>query len=89
VKLSPAISWSTNGHSDRPRAMLRSLVALGHDLGWHLAVGGVETRDRAEALPGTGCDFAQGFFYHGLLDAPQAAALMRQSAERGGEPAIQ
>jgi EAL domain-containing protein (putative c-di-GMP-specific phosphodiesterase class I)/PAS domain-containing protein len=79
VKLIPSIAWSSNGNADRPRAILRSLLALGHDLGWRVAVAGVETRSQAETLRSIACDVAQGFFYHGLLDASQAAALMRQS----------
>jgi PAS domain S-box-containing protein len=83
VKLTPSIAWSTNGNAGRPRAMLGSVLALGHDLGWRVAVGGVETSGQAEALTRVGCDIGQGFFYHGLLDASQAAAVMRQS--RDGE----
>jgi EAL domain-containing protein (putative c-di-GMP-specific phosphodiesterase class I) len=59
--------------------MLRSLLSLTHDLGWEVAVGGVETAEQSRALRNVECDWVQGFFYHGLLDASQAAALLRQS----------
>jgi EAL domain-containing protein (putative c-di-GMP-specific phosphodiesterase class I) len=81
VKLTPSIAWSTNGNAGRPRAMLGSLLALGHDLGWREADAGVETRRQAEALAHVACDLGQGFFYHGLLDASQAAAVMRHSPD--------
>jgi len=79
VKLTPTIAWGSNGNAARPRPILRSLLCLGHDLGWKIAVAGVETRSQAEILGSIACDVGQGFFYHGLLDASQAAALMRQS----------
>ena len=79
AKLNSAMAWQTNGGRGRPRAALGSLLSLGHDLGWSLAVGGVETAVQASALRDLHCDFAQGFFFHGLVDASQAAALMRQS----------
>jgi len=80
AKLNPAMAWQTNGGAGQPRAALRSLVSLSHDLGWSLAVGGVERSEQASALRALRCDFAQGFFFHGLLDAAQAAALLRQSS---------
>jgi PAS domain S-box-containing protein len=79
AKLTPTTAWSPNGNAHRPRGLLRSLVALGHALGWRMAVGGVERREHAEALRPTRCDIVQGFFYHGLLTYTEAAALMRQS----------
>jgi EAL domain-containing protein (putative c-di-GMP-specific phosphodiesterase class I) len=73
------VAWSPNGSAHKPRSTLGSLLALGHDLGWKVAVGGVETPAQADALRTVACDLAQGFFYHGLLDWAQAAALLRQS----------
>jgi PAS domain S-box-containing protein len=82
AKLDREIAWQTNGAAGRPRAALGSLLSLGHDLGWSLAVGGVETEEQASALRALDCDWAQGFFFHGLVDASRAAALMRQSPAR-------
>jgi PAS domain S-box-containing protein len=85
AKLASVLAWQTNAEESRPagpRPLLGSLLSLGHDLGWSLAVGGVETREQASAVSAMGCDLAQGFFYHGLVDASQAAALMRQSSGR-------
>jgi EAL domain-containing protein (putative c-di-GMP-specific phosphodiesterase class I) len=79
AKLNSGMAWQTNGGRGRPRPALGSLLSLGHDLGWTLAVGGVETSEQASALRALPCDLAQGFFLHGLVDASQAAALMRQS----------
>jgi EAL domain-containing protein (putative c-di-GMP-specific phosphodiesterase class I) len=80
AKLNSGTAWQTNGGAGQPRAALGSLLSLGHALGWSLAVGGVETWEQAGALRSLSCDFAQGFFFHGLVDASQAAALMRQSS---------
>jgi PAS domain S-box-containing protein len=81
AKLDSVMAWRTHGGPDRslePRPALGSLLALGRDLGWRVAVGGVETPEQASAIGALQCDLAQGFFFHGLVDASQAAALMRQ-----------
>jgi PAS domain S-box-containing protein len=82
AKLDSVLAWRTNGGPARPlepRAALGSLLSLGHDLEWSISVGGVETGEQADALRALDCDLAQGFFFHGPMDASQAAALMRQS----------
>ncbi|MGE0160400.1 MAG: EAL domain-containing protein [Gemmatimonadales bacterium] len=86
VKLPTSIAWRSNGHPGPPRATLASVLALGRDLGWTMAVGGVESREQAETLRALGCDLAQGYFYHGTLDPTQAAALMRRPTDGGGGP---
>ena len=50
---------ASNGH----RAIVRSIVDLGHNLGLHVVGEGVETEEVAAALRATGCDVAQGYFY--------------------------
>jgi EAL domain-containing protein (putative c-di-GMP-specific phosphodiesterase class I) len=45
------------------RAIVRSIVDLGHNLGLHVVGEGVETDETASALGATGCDVAQGFLY--------------------------
>ncbi|MFZ0668133.1 MAG: bifunctional diguanylate cyclase/phosphodiesterase [Acidimicrobiales bacterium] len=44
-------------------AIVRSIVELGHNLSFHVVAEGVETAEVLDALRGTGCDMAQGFYF--------------------------
>jgi diguanylate cyclase (GGDEF)-like protein len=50
---------SNPGH----RAIVQSIVDLGHNLGFPVVAEGVETDEIASALAGTTCDVAQGYLY--------------------------
>ena len=52
----------TNSKGTRP-VILRSIVALGHDLGMDVVAEGAETEADAAELYQLGCDFAQGFAF--------------------------
>jgi PAS domain S-box-containing protein/diguanylate cyclase (GGDEF)-like protein len=82
VKLAPTMVWGDGSDSVAPSPMLRSLLAIGHDLGWEVTVAGVETPGQEEVLRDAACDLAQGFHFSGLLDAAAAVALARQSFPR-------
>jgi diguanylate cyclase (GGDEF)-like protein len=56
---------------DHDRAIARSVLALGHDLGLTTVAEGVETRDGWDLLTSLGCDLAQGFLVCPPLTAPQ------------------
>ncbi len=56
-------------------AILRSVIALAHELGKKVVAEGIETEQDASALRDLGCEFAQGFFY----ERPQAARDVTQS----------
>jgi EAL domain-containing protein (putative c-di-GMP-specific phosphodiesterase class I) len=45
-------------------ALVRSLIALAHDLGMKATAEGVETRAQREWLVAAGCDYYQGFLAH-------------------------
>ena len=49
--------------NDAHRAIVRSVVDLGHNLGLRVVGEGVETEDAQFALRETGCDVAQGYFF--------------------------
>lgn len=53
------------------RAIVRSIVDLGHNLGLHVVGEGVETEETASALRATGCDVAQGYLYARPMPAEQ------------------
>ena len=57
------------GRDERSSAIVRSLVALAHELGLEVVAEGVETRLAWEAAARLGCDRAQGFFLGHPLSA--------------------
>jgi diguanylate cyclase (GGDEF)-like protein len=56
-------SLITDLNTDRDRAIVRSLVELGHSLGLTVVAEGVENGEIAATLADLGCDLAQGYFY--------------------------
>ncbi|MCU1492582.1 MAG: Cyclic di-GMP phosphodiesterase Gmr [Acidimicrobiaceae bacterium] len=56
------------------RSVIRSIIALGHDLDMRVVAEGVETAEHAQWLARMGCDEAQGHHFSPPLD-PQAFAL--------------
>lgn len=67
-----------DGRPQRP-VILRSIVAMAHELGMAVVAEGAETESDALALSQLGCEFAQGYLY-GKPMAPEAArALLAES----------
>jgi diguanylate cyclase len=50
-------------HNDQDRAIVRSIIDLGHSLGFLVTAEGVESRSVADWLTGAGCDHAQGYYF--------------------------
>lgn len=64
-----------NGPGGRP-AILRSVVAMAHDLGMDVITDGAETESDAIELSQLGCEFAQGFAFGQPMTAAAARRLM-------------
>jgi diguanylate cyclase (GGDEF)-like protein/PAS domain S-box-containing protein len=64
-----------NGPGRRP-AILRSVVAMAHDLGMDVITEGAETESDAVELSQLGCEFAQGFAFGQPMTAAAARKLM-------------
>jgi len=75
--------------------ILRSVVALAHELGKEVVAEGVETQADASYLRSIGCEFGQGYYYGEPMSAKDVAALLaalashrkRRERERRTEPA--
>ncbi len=65
-------------------AIVRSVVELGHGLGFHVVAEGVETADVLAAIAGTGCDLAQGYYFA----RPMAAADLLANLEGADRPSV-
>jgi EAL domain-containing protein (putative c-di-GMP-specific phosphodiesterase class I) len=59
-------------------AIVRTIIALGHNLGLCVVAEGVETPEQAAFLRSNGCDEAQGYWYSPPVDATQFEQLLRE-----------
>ncbi|MFT3906407.1 MAG: EAL domain-containing protein [Steroidobacteraceae bacterium] len=63
-------------------AIVRTIIALGHNLGLRVVAEGVESAEQAAFLRLNGCDEAQGFWYSRPVDAGQFTRLLHEQAAR-------
>ncbi len=78
-----------NSKGARP-VILRSIIALAHDLGMEVVAEGVETDSDAVELYQLGCEYAQGFYFGEPMSADDARDLLQASAVKdpmSSEPA--
>ena len=74
-------------NDDRARAVLASIVALSHELGYELVAEGVETTAQHELLRELGCPLVQGFLFSDAVPRSDFVALAADSAhERREDP---
>jgi diguanylate cyclase (GGDEF)-like protein len=66
------------GASGRPRKgeIVRTIVALGHDLGLEVVAEGIETAAQLAELRQMGCDHGQGYLFSRPVDAWAAGAMI-------------
>ncbi|MGN6519956.1 MAG: putative bifunctional diguanylate cyclase/phosphodiesterase [Dokdonella sp.] len=67
------------------RTLVRSIVELGHRLGYRVTAEGIETRAAFEYLREVGCDHVQGYYIAPALEADAFEAMLAQgdAANRG------
>jgi diguanylate cyclase (GGDEF)-like protein/PAS domain S-box-containing protein len=70
-----------NGKGTRP-VILRSIIALAHDLGMEVVAEGAETDSDAVELYQLGCEYAQGYHFGEPMSAEAARALLQADAPR-------
>ncbi len=79
------------GLGDR-RVILRSIIALAHDLGMDVVAEGAESDDDALELYDLGCEYVQGFLYGQPMSATEASKLLfrpedaRETKQRTEQP---
>jgi diguanylate cyclase (GGDEF)-like protein/PAS domain S-box-containing protein len=65
----------TSGNGSRP-VILRSIIAMAHDLGMQVVAEGAETESDAVELGQLGCEFAQGYAFGEPMNAADARRLV-------------
>ena len=66
----------TTAKGTRP-VILRSIIALAHDLGMDVVAEGAETDSDAVELSQLGCEYAQGFVFGEPMTAEQRASMLQ------------
>lgn len=66
-----------DGSAARP-VLLRTIVAMGHDLGMSVVAEGAESENDALELFQLGCQYAQGFYFGEAVSAAEATKMLRK-----------
>jgi len=66
-----------SGENGSGSVILRSVVALAHELGKKVVIEGVETEDDVSLLRLIGCEYGQGYFYGEPMSEREALQLLR------------
>ncbi|PYQ55493.1 MAG: hypothetical protein DMF78_01795 [Acidobacteria bacterium] len=70
-------SFLAGGHGRPHKAeIIRTIVALGHDLGLEVVAEGIETPAQLAELREMGCDHGQGYLFSRPVDAAAAGAML-------------
>lgn len=77
IKIDRAIVQSSGSGDSAGAAIVRSMVALGHELGKKLVAEGVEEQQDVAFLRSLGCEYAQGFYYGEAMPEREVVNLLR------------
>jgi len=67
-------------HNQSDVAITKTIVDLGHALGFKIIAEGVETQEQSTFLKAIGCDQAQGYFYGRPMPAPEFELWLKQKS---------
>jgi diguanylate cyclase (GGDEF)-like protein/PAS domain S-box-containing protein len=65
--------------------MVRTIVAIAHNLGMDVVAEGVETKEQLEWLHAIGCEYAQGFLFSRPVDVTAATELIASTSSNGDD----
>lgn len=75
-------------HNASDRAISRTVIALGHNLGLDVLAEGIETQAQLDFLVGAGCEFFQGYYFARPMAADELEAWIEaREPERAMAPA--
>lgn len=68
-------------HDIRAQRLLRSMVAVAHELQMSIVAEGVETQHQVDFLRGIGVDYAQGFLFAKPMPAPEVLGWLKNAGK--------
>jgi diguanylate cyclase (GGDEF)-like protein len=69
------------GKDDSGSEIVRTILALAHDLGMKVVAEGIETDEQLSELKSMGCEYGQGYLFTKPIDSQMASALLAKSLE--------
>jgi diguanylate cyclase (GGDEF)-like protein/PAS domain S-box-containing protein len=72
------------GESDKGRAIVKTILMLGENLGLEVVAEGIETEQQLESLMLLGCRFGQGYLFARPMDGEKAEAIVRKGLQDSG-----
>ncbi len=77
IKIDKSLVQASGSGDSAGAIIVRSMVALAHELGKKVVAEGVETPDDVAFLRSIGCEYAQGFYYGGAMSEKEVTQLLR------------
>lgn len=77
IKIDKALVQTSGGSNGAGSAIVRSMVALSHELGKKVVAEGVETSEDVGFLRSIGCHYAQGFYYGEPMSDREVTKLLK------------
>ena len=77
IKIDRALVQSSGSNNRAGSAIVRSMVALAHELGKKVAAEGVQTSEDVSFLRSIGCHYAQGFYYGEPMSDREVTQLLK------------
>ena len=74
---------------DKNPAIVRSIVSIGHNLGFDLIAEGVERAEQLDFLRTMRCQYAQGYYFSPAVDDETVARLLTRWFRMGGEKKVE
>lgn len=88
IKIDKSLVQASGSGDGAGAAIVRSMVALAHELGKKVVAEGVETPDDVAFLRSIGCEYAQGFYYGAAVPEREVISLLKmvKRSERSLRP---